>query len=200
MAPFTISRDSTESGGGAEKSKSPAKLCLVGVIGTTCQKGIWGIGGAIYTSFVPNITKNSFNSFSCSGSPKETSSTFTTYALKLMASASRDVTTQIYTHSKSALQFIQKQRQQSGQDLPSQIYYTLQLLEDNGCIVKFFWIPSWESFLGTKSAIKSAAKKGTIIRLNNFKQDIAWKTTLLRKATSRKFSIISLSWQIYAEH
>ena len=106
MAPFTISRDSTESGDGAEKSKSPAKLCLVAVIGTTCLKGIWGIGGAIYTSFMPNITKNSLNSFSCSVSPKETSSTFTTYALKLMASVSRDVKTQIYTHSKSALQFI----------------------------------------------------------------------------------------------
>ncbi len=83
----------------AEKSKSPAKLCLVAVIGTTCQKGIWGIGGAIYTSFMSNITENSLNSFSSSVSPKETSSTFTTYALKLMASVSRDVTTQIYTHT-----------------------------------------------------------------------------------------------------
>ena len=133
------------------------------------------------------MTENSLNSFSCTVSLEEISSTFTTelygisYALKLMASVSRDVTIQIYTHSKTALQSIQKPRQQSGQDLLLQIYQTVRLLQDNGCIVKFYWIPCLEPFLGTKSA-KSAAKRGTSIPLPNFKQDIARKTTLLTRA------------------
>ena len=84
-----------------------------------------GAGGAIYTPLMPNMTENSLNSFFSTVSPKATSCTFVTglygiiYALRSMASVSRYVTTQIYTDSKTALQFIQKPTQQSGQDLLS---------------------------------------------------------------------------------
>lgn len=101
-----------------------------------------------------------------------------------MGSVCRNVTIQIYTHSKTALQSIQKPRQQSGQDLLSHIYKTLLLHQNNGCTVKLYWIPCLEPFLGTKSA-ESAAKMGTSIQLPSFQQDTARKTTLLTQAKRR---------------
>ena len=173
----------------AETSRTEAKLQqgLNAVLSTFGKQGVLGAGGAIYSHLIPNMTEASLNTFSVTVSSQKNSNTYATdlfavsHSLKLMATACKDVSVQVYTHNKSVLQSIQKPRQQSGQELLREIYQTTQLLYKNRCTVELFWIPAANPFLGSKSA-KTAAKTATLGTSPQSQKEITRRTTLLSAA------------------
>ena len=149
----------------AETAQTQAKpqQGLTAVLCTSSRQGVLGAGGAIYSPLMPKMTEAGLNTFSITVSPQKDSNTYATdlyafnYSLKLMATACKNVSVQVYTHNKSVLQAIQTPRQQSGQELLREIHETTQSLYENRCTVELFWMPSAKPFLGSKSA-KTAAK------------------------------------------
>lgn len=125
---------------------------LIAVLSTSGKRGLLGAGGAIYSPLMPNMTEASLNTFSITVSSQKNSNTYATdlfavsYSLKLMATACKGVSIQVYTHNKSVLQSIQTPRQQSGQELLREIYQTTQLLYKNRCTMELFWIPASNPF------------------------------------------------------
>ena len=132
----------------AEIARTQAKpqQGLTAVLSTSSQHGILGAGGAFYSPVMPHMTEAGLNTFSLAVLSQKDSNTYATdlyavnHSLKLMATACKDVSVQVYTHNKLVLQSIQKPCQQSGQELLREIYETTQILYENRCTVELFWI------------------------------------------------------------
>ena len=159
---------------------------LTAVLRASGRQGVLGAGGAIYSPLMPNMTEAGLNTFLVTVSSQKDSNNYATdlfavnHSLKLMATACKDVSVQVYTHNKSVLQSVQKPRQKSGQELLRETYETTQSLYENRCTVELFWIPSAKPFLGSKSA-KTAAKIATMGASPQFRKEIT-RTTILSAA------------------
>ena len=128
----------------AARTQAKQKQGLTALLSTSGRQEVLGAGGAIYSPRMPNMTEAVLNTFSVTVSSQKDSNTYATdlfavsHSLKLMATACKDVSVQVYIHNKSVLQSIQKPRQQSGQDLLREIYETTQSLYENRCTVELF--------------------------------------------------------------
>lgn len=95
----------------AETAQTQAKLQqgLTAVLSTSGRQGVLGAGSAIYSPLMPNMAEAGLNTFSVTVLSQKNSNTYATdlfavnHSLKLMATACKDASVQVYTYNKSVL-------------------------------------------------------------------------------------------------